>query len=110
MLKNTLLLSALIVALALGSLLVVDDVGTLRGQDRPARVEARQVEYKALPRNKIEELADAEAADFDVRLTRGLNVLAADGWRLAAIEPYHERRLGSGSIHFPVTYVFVRDK
>lgn len=73
-------------------------------------------EYKALTRFEVEELApggrpSGVPSNRSADLTAGLNVLAADGWELAGIEPYHESDVGGGGKYlFQVTYVFRRGR
>lgn len=43
-------------------------------------------------------------------LTHGWNALAGEGWRLIAIEPFHDEPRGRGIRLYPVTYVSERRK
>jgi hypothetical protein len=93
-------------------------IGTPAGAQPAARA---AVEYKALVRTDIEDMAPEkvrknghlEGSNAEA-LAAGLNLLAKDGWELAAVEPDSEQQTKTpqGAVtfrHYP-TYVFKRPK
>lgn len=69
-------------------------------------------DYKALPRAEIVKLAPGHRGEYIMPkdllgdFNAGLDVLGADGWELAAVEPYHKE----GYVSWPALYVFRRPK
>ena len=98
------------VVLAIGWSGITDSGGADSSENLPARNAVDIVEYKAFKRDQIEELAPESSMGATDDLTHGLNALAGEGWRLVAIEPFHDEPRGRGIRLYPVTYVFERRK
>ena len=90
-----------------------DSVDRANAQDSVDRdAQLATVEYKAILRKDINALDTRKPRhrhDDPDPLTFGLNVLAADGWRLVAIEPFSAQSNGLNSTsYYRITYIFVR--
>ena len=91
-----------------------DSVDRANAQDSDARAASVTVEYKAILRKDINTLDTRKPVhrhDDPDPLTYGLNVLAADGWRLVTIEPFSAQSNGLNSTsYYRITYIFARTR